>query len=103
MGPESSHLTLGEAWEGIAEAWTDLVRSEGDPFFAVNLAAFLGLVPEPRGTTLDIGCGEGRVGAALRERGYEVLGVELSPTPAARARERHEVVQRGAACPPLAR
>src|SRR5919206_890635 len=96
-GTESSHVTLGEAWEAAAEAWSDYVRGGLDRFFATNVAAFLELLPPPRGTTLDIGCGEGRVGAELERRGHRVLGVELSPTLAARARERHEVVEADAA------
>jgi SAM-dependent methyltransferase len=96
-GTESSHVTLGEAWEAAAEAWSDYVRGGLDRFFATNLAAFLELLPPPRGTTLDVGCGEGRVGAELERHGHRVLGVELSPTLAARARERHEVVEADAA------
>src|ERR671932_434771 len=92
-GTESSHVTLREAWEAAAEAWSDYVRSGRDPFFRVNLAAFLELLPPPRGTTLDIGCGEGRLGAELEAHGHRLLGVEQSPTLAARARERHEVVE----------
>lgn len=37
---------------------------------------------------LDVGCGTGRVAAALQERGSRVWGVEPSPEMAARARER---------------
>jgi SAM-dependent methyltransferase len=96
-GTESSHVTLREAWEAAAGVWTDYVRSGRDRFFRVNLAAFVELLPAPRGTTLDLGCGEGRVGAELERRGYRVLGVEQSPTLAARARERHEVVEADAA------
>src|SRR5919206_216793 len=96
-GTESSHVTLGEAWEAAAEAWSDYVRGGLDRFFATNVAAFLELLPPPRGTTLDIGCGEGRVGAELERRGHGVLGVELSPTLAAKAREQHEVVEADAA------
>jgi SAM-dependent methyltransferase len=96
-GTESSHVTLREAWEATAEAWSDYVRAGRDPFFRVNLAAFVELLPPPRGTTLDIGCGEGRVGVELEARGHRVLGVELSPTLAARAQERHEVVEADAA------
>jgi 2-polyprenyl-3-methyl-5-hydroxy-6-metoxy-1,4-benzoquinol methylase len=45
------------------------------------------LVPElPRGSrVLEIGCGEGRLGARLRERGLEVHGVEAVPAAAAAA------------------
>src|SRR5918911_2798828 len=96
-GTESSHVTLRQAWEAAAEDWSDYVRAGRDPFFQVNLRAFLELLPPPRGATLDIGCGEGRLGAELEARGHRVLGVELSPMLAARARERHEVVEADAA------
>lgn len=48
----------------------------------------LHLVPElPRGSrVLELGCGEGRLGARLRERGLEVHGVEVVPAAAERAR-----------------
>jgi SAM-dependent methyltransferase len=101
-GTKSSHVTLAEAWEAAATAWSDYVRAGRDPFFHVSLAAFCELLPPPRGTTLDIGCGEGRVGAELEARGHRVLGVEQSPTLAARARERHEVVETDAADLPFA-
>ena len=42
---------------------------------------------------LDIGCGTGRVAAALSERGSRVWGVEPSPEMAARARERLSTVK----------
>src|SRR5919108_1918555 len=96
-GTESSHVTLREAWEAAATAWSDYIRAGRDPFFRVNLAAFVELLPPPRGVTLDVGCGEGRVGAELERRGHRVLGVEQSPTLAAQARERHEVVEADAA------
>lgn len=38
-------------------------------------------------TVLDAGCGMGRVGAALRARGHQVVAVDLDPTELAQARE----------------
>lgn len=41
-----------------------------------------------RGTVLDAGCGPGRGGRYLRERGHDVIGVDASPRAARVARER---------------
>jgi SAM-dependent methyltransferase len=41
----------------------------------------------PPGTVLDVGCGPGLLIAALRRRGWTVIGTELSPEAAAHARE----------------
>src|ERR671924_923164 len=85
-GTESSHVTLREAWEAAATAWSDYIRAGRDPFFRVNLAAFVELLPPPRGVTLDIGCGEGRVGAELEARGHRVLGGAVADPRGAGAR-----------------
>jgi SAM-dependent methyltransferase len=40
------------------------------------------------GLVLDVGCGTGQLGAAIASEGYDVFGVDLSPSMLARARER---------------
>ncbi|HEX4752471.1 MAG TPA: methyltransferase domain-containing protein, partial [Solirubrobacterales bacterium] len=51
------------------------------------------LVPAAARRVLDVGCGAGALGAALKaERELEVAGLELSPDAAARARERLDAV-----------
>ncbi len=42
----------------------------------------------PRGRFLDVGCGDGRLAALAQRKGYDAVGVELSPRMAARARRR---------------
>jgi SAM-dependent methyltransferase len=78
-----------EAWEAHAEAWARWARTPGHDhhYEHLNLPAFLGLLPGPGRLTLDIGCGEGRLGRALAERGHVVVGVDSSPTLAALARQ----------------
>ena len=74
--------SLRAAWEGQAEAWARWARTPGHDhhFWEHNLPAFLDLVPPPGRLTLDAGCGEGRVGRALAERGHRVVALDGSPT-----------------------
>lgn len=73
--------SLRAAWEAESEAWTAWARTPGHDhqFWRFLLPAFLDLVPPPGRLTLDAGCGEGRVGRALTERGHRVVGVDGSP------------------------
>jgi SAM-dependent methyltransferase len=72
--------SLAEEWDAQAEAWARWTRTPGtDRHYPYNLRGFLELIPAPTGTALDLGCGEGRMGVALRERGHRVVGVDLSP------------------------
>ncbi len=53
-------------------------------------------LPPPIGSVLDVGCGGGGVAEALRARGAtRVVGIELDPVAAARARERCDLVLEG--------
>src|SRR5215204_1729460 len=74
--------SLRDAWEAQAENWAAWARTPGhDHFFSrLNLPAFLGLLPRPGRLTLDLGCGEGRLGRILQERGHRVVSVDASST-----------------------
>jgi SAM-dependent methyltransferase len=78
-----------DAWEAHAQAWARWARTSGHDhhYEHLNLPAFLALVPDSGRLTVDIGCGEGRVGRALVDRGHVVVGVDSSPTLAGLARE----------------
>jgi SAM-dependent methyltransferase len=80
---------LREHWEAEAEAWARWVRTPGHDewHWRLNWPAFLELLPAPGRLTLDLGCGEGRGGVALRERGHRVIGVDAAPTMVRLARE----------------
>lgn len=73
---------LHAAWVAESAAWIPFARSQGaDPvFWRFNLPSFVDLVPEPGRLTLDVGCGEGRVGRALCALGHRVIGLDVSPT-----------------------
>ena len=86
--------SLQEYWDEQAGGWAAFARTEGhDVAHArLNFPGFLRLLPPPGRTALDVGCGEGRVGAELERRGYRVVGVDSSPRMVELARERHEAV-----------
>jgi SAM-dependent methyltransferase len=69
-------------WDTHASEWIKWVRAPGQPdsYFRFHGESFLSMVPAPGRLTLDIGCGEGRVGRDLRKAGHKVLGVDCSLT-----------------------
>lgn len=80
---------LHERWEAEADAWARWVRTPGHDewHWRLNWPAFLELLPPAGRLTLDLGCGEGRGGTALRELGHRVVGVDAAPTMVELARE----------------
>ena len=81
--------SLAQEWEAQAQAWARWTRTPGHDhhFHRYNWPAFLELLPSPGRATLDLGCGEGRAGVALRKLGHRLLGVDVSPSLARLARE----------------
>jgi SAM-dependent methyltransferase len=74
-------VTLRDAWESEARNWLAWARSPGhDSYWRFHRDRFLELLPPPAGLTLDVGCGEGRLPRDLKARGYEVVGIDASPT-----------------------
>lgn len=66
---------------------------QDDAYFEFDRPELRELVPAAAARVLDVGCGAGALGAALREeRGVEVVGLELSADAAAHARERLDAV-----------
>jgi SAM-dependent methyltransferase len=82
-------VTLRETWDAQAADWTRFARDpRGDRTnLEFNIPAFLGLIPPAGRATLDLGCGEGRVGAELQRQGHRVVGVDSSPGMIAAASE----------------
>jgi SAM-dependent methyltransferase len=80
---------LGDAWERRASEWTAWARTPGHDvhFTLLNWPAFEQLLPTPGRLTVDLGCGEGRLGRLLNPAGHRLIGVDSSPTLAALARE----------------
>ena len=72
------------AWRG---EWLGWARTPGHDAYWHYRGAFFAPLPAPGGPVLEVGCGEGRVTRDLRERGYDVTGLDLSPTLIAAASE----------------
>jgi SAM-dependent methyltransferase len=79
-------MTLREAWRGESNNWIRYARTPQHDryYFLFNLPRFLELLPPPGSLTIDVGCGEGRLGRELEQRGHTMLGVDYSE-PAVRA------------------
>jgi SAM-dependent methyltransferase len=72
---------LRDAWEEHAVNWIAWVRAPvHDSYWRFHRDAFLALVPPPGRLTLDLGCGEGRVGRDLQRLGHRVVGIDASST-----------------------
>ncbi len=81
-------MSLRKAWEAEAGNWIAWARApQHDSYWRFHRDRFLPLLPAPAGPTLDVGCGEGRLTRDLRDRGYEMIGIDASPTLLAAARE----------------
>ena len=82
-------MSLRDAWEARAEDWVRWARSPelDDNFWGFHLAEFLRFLPAPGRLTVDVGCGEGRLGRALAASGHRVVGFDASPTSARAAAE----------------
>lgn len=81
-------MTLSEAWERHAKAWITWVRTPGhDSYDRYHRDQFLPLVPPAGRRTLDVGCGEGRLTRHLASLGHRIVGIDVSPTLVAAARE----------------
>jgi ubiquinone/menaquinone biosynthesis C-methylase UbiE len=83
-------LDLRRTWESHAEAWARWARQPGhDSYEHFHRDRFLELLPPPGGLTIDIGCGEGRLGRDLMARGDRVIGLDGSSTLARLAAAAH--------------
>jgi SAM-dependent methyltransferase len=72
--------SLGDGWDAHAGEWIAYAGVPGlDSYWQFHRALFLGLVPPAGRLTVDLGCGEGRVGRDLLALGHRVLAVDLSP------------------------
>jgi len=71
------------------DEWSAWARTPGQDAYhwRLNLPAFAELIPAAGRRTLDVGCGEGRIGRRLAAADHRVVGIDSSPTLARRAVE----------------
>jgi SAM-dependent methyltransferase len=85
LPPDAS---LRDAWDAAAAQWLVWARTPGhDSYWRFHRDRFRELLPPPRGLTVDVGCGEGRLPRDLKSWGYNAVGVDASATLLAAARE----------------
>jgi ubiquinone/menaquinone biosynthesis C-methylase UbiE len=81
-------MLLSEAWNQEAERWAKWAREPGhDSYWRFHRDQFLELVPRPGLLTVDIGCGEGRLTRHLQSLGHKTVGIDVSETLIAFARD----------------
>ena len=81
-------MSLRDAWEAEARNWIAWARRPGhDSYWLFHRDVFLPSLPPPPRRVADVGCGEGRLTRDLKALGYEVVGIDASPTLLAAARE----------------
>src|ERR1700730_2758765 len=77
----SELMFLRDAWEQNAVRWAAWARAPGhDVYSQFHARRFVELVPAPGRVTIDLGCGEGRLGRDLTQLGHRVIAVDASPT-----------------------
>lgn len=78
---------MAPGFEDRASDWIRFARAEGHDAYWAYRDAFFCLLPPPPASALEVGCGEGRVSRDLGSRGYEIIGLDVSPTLVDAARE----------------
>jgi SAM-dependent methyltransferase len=73
---------MRQGWESEAQNWAHFARTPGldSAHEDINLPALLDLLPPPGRRTLDLACGEGRLGRLLASLGHRAVGIDASPT-----------------------
>ncbi len=95
--------TLREIWDAQAAQWGRWVRTPAADRTntELNVPRLLELLPPPGRRTLDLCCGEGRIGRVLGGLGHHVVGVDASPGMVALAAESQEALVADAAALPF--
>jgi SAM-dependent methyltransferase len=80
MADQPLEHDAAQHWESHAAEWTRWAREPGHDVFWSYRRQFREFVPEPGASTLEIGCGEGRISRELTDLGHRVTATDLSPS-----------------------
>jgi Methyltransferase domain len=77
---QAQGVTMRQGWESEAQNWVRFARTPGHDHMheEINLPALLALLPAPGRATLDLACGEGRLGRLLQSAGHRVAGIDAA-------------------------
>ncbi len=75
-------------YDHVAHAYDDVFRPHVAEHYVEKRTGLVKELLPLGGLVLDVGCGTGRLGAAIAAEGYDVLGADLSPEMLRKARER---------------
>lgn len=77
QGERDYFRNIGDAGmrHAVHKPWSDLYCGA----YLMELGAIMGLLPEPGGRLLDMGCGTGWTSVFFAKRGYDVVGQDLVP------------------------
>jgi SAM-dependent methyltransferase len=75
-----SQMDLRTAWQERADTWVRWARSPDldNDFWQFHLPHFLNLLPPPGRLTVDVACGEGRLGRILAAAGHRIIGFDAA-------------------------
>lgn len=74
-----------------------VLGAKPDSYYEQGRSELVALLPARLGRVLDVGCGGGGVGRAIRARADELVGIEVDPVAAERARAAYDSVLVGPA------
>lgn len=78
-------------WDYAADSWADFVGTGKDSGKKIIVPGIVSLLPEKKKSkekALDVCCGEGYYSRLLKERGYQVFGVDISEKMIEKAKEK---------------
>lgn len=93
--------TVTARYDGHADWYDGWARSDAGGFMAQARSALAELLPPGPGVAVDVGCGTGLHAGPLRERGFEVVGLDYSADQLRLARDRLPVARADGRALPL--